>query len=172
MGVDYHYLFALLTGEYGDSGKLLESISANIQANLSNIVFYFLAITILSALAGLFFGVLRWNRIEPWLNRHHVRSIQNEWFYRFPIGHDILIQIDVLSKIGSGEQTNILYRGFLAEYTVDRHGNLEDLFLTSAYRGSFNRTFVFKEIPGDILVINYGQIQNLNITYFEIEEAS
>lgn len=169
--VDYHQLFALLTGEFGQNSQLLEPITANFETNLSSIFFYFLTIIIVAGVAGFISGILRWSFIEPWLNGKGIQTINNIWFYKFPMGQNVIIRIEALSQIGMGQTTNILYRGILAEYTTDREGNLQQLFLTPAQRGVFDGNFEFREIAGDVFVINYEEIKNLNVTYFEIEEA-
>lgn len=119
--------------------------------------------------------------------RFSVFRFSNQWHYYFT--GDILktkgfkifgkkgvvlsTDIDVVIKESDG-RTN-MFTGTLSEYTVDRFGDLETLFLTNARRWKVKkdsesqadsrlRTEI-KNIPGDCFVIPYKNILNLNIRY-------
>lgn len=77
----------------------------------------------------------------------------------------VLTEADVLVDIGNGENT--LYKGFISQYTICRDsGDLKTLYLTQSRRFKKTDTKVeLKDIPGDIMVIPFDKVINLNLTY-------
>lgn len=80
-------------------------------------------------------------------------------------GKVILSEADVLIDLGNGE--NKLYKGIVAQYTICKNsGDLKNIYLTQARR--FKRTpngVNLIEIPGDILILPYEKILNINLKY-------
>jgi hypothetical protein len=96
-----------------------------------------------------------------------------------------VIQVDALTKTNEG---NVLYSGYLLDFFLSKTEGLDRLYLTSVYRRAFKddinddeyvsggldeKAFDkrYYKMPGDIFVISYDQIINLNITYIQLEVA-
>lgn len=77
----------------------------------------------------------------------------------------ILSEADVLIDLGNGD--NKLYKGIVAQYTICKDsGDLKNIYLTQARR--YKRTDIGVElidIPGDILILPYEKILNINLKY-------
>mgnify|MGYP006310746955 CR=1 FL=1 len=111
-------------------------------------------------------------------------KLNNEWYYLF-LGATVLsrdeqkiafVQVDVLTEEVNGNA--IIYSGILSDYKLSRNGDLEHIILTNVYRREFEKDLdegpnhLEKEVddryynmPGEIFIVPYGKIQNLNITY-------
>lgn len=83
--------------------------------------------------------------------------------------------VDALVDLG--EKTR-LYRGVVWDFTTDETGALQDILLIQALRGKFGEDageeeeFYWQEIPGDIFVLKYSNVLNLNITYLPLADQS
>jgi hypothetical protein len=92
--------------------------------------------------------------------------------------------VDVLTETKEG---NVLYCGFLESYYLSKDG-LDRICLSEVYRRRFNEDLKqderpesksdderYYKMPGDLFVIPYSQIRNLNLTYYgpvEVVEVS
>jgi hypothetical protein len=105
----------------------------------------------------------------------------NHWHYYFRgeilktkefggnlLGKVISTEVDVMTKDNSGNSN--LFSGLLTQYTLNQKHELEALYLTGCSR--FSQTLGgVKIIPGDIFIIPYTTVQNLNIRYnFQIKQ--
>ena len=116
----------------------------------------------------------------PWLLRY-----RNEWLYtllgrdvpvpaRYPNGK-VYVRIEGLTRIPTGEAGKTrLYRGFVEAFTTEETGALRDILVKDAERGVFEsdptnplkKKFSWKAInPGDLIILKYSELQNLNVTY-------
>lgn len=78
-----------------------------------------------------------------------------------------LTYADILIK--TSEDKTQLYRGVLRQHTISKEtGKLEEIYLMDAYRYS-DKIENFKSIPGNIFVIPYNNVLNINLTYLTKE---
>jgi hypothetical protein len=94
------------------------------------------------------------------------------------------IQIDALMSSSEGD---VIYSGILNEYYLSRDNRLDRIYLSEVYRRKFKKDLELDEeeservqhlddryysMPGDLFVIQYDKVLNLNITYYsdELEE--
>lgn len=113
-----------------------------------------------------------------------VFKLNNEWYYLLT-GAMVLsrdeqkiayVQVDALAEEVNGKA--IIYSGILSNYKLSRNGDLEHIILTNVYRREFEDDLVegpnniekeiddrYYNMPGEIFIIPYQKIQNLNITY-------
>lgn len=135
-------------------------------------------------LLGHLFRWLVWkNKLDvrwPWLLRY-----RNEWLYTL-LGRDVpvptqypkgkvYVRIEGLTKVPTEEPGKTrMYRGFVEAFTTEENGALRDILVKDAERGIFEpdpmnpvrKKFSWKAIsPGDLIVLKYSELQNLNITY-------
>jgi hypothetical protein len=116
----------------------------------------------------------------PWLLRY-----RNEWLYTL-LGRDVptpseypnakvYVRVEALTKIPTEEEGKTrLYRGIVEGFTTEDTGALRDILITNAERGTFKqegllgakKKFDWKPVrPGDLMVLKYSELQNLNVTY-------
>ncbi len=125
--------------------------------------------------------LVRKTRID---RKFKILRFQNYWHYilsgeilDFPRidGEPSLIEftwVDII--VNSGSRT-ILYSGFLEEYNLTNTGNgLENIIISNFSRKviysdkkSYSR---FYKISGDFLIIPASKIENIDITYYEIDD--
>lgn len=125
--------------------------------------------------------------------RYSFLRFNNEWYYLF--SGEILdfpnrmgeakavefIQVDALVKT-SGD--DVLYSGFLQDYFLSADSGLNRLYLTSVYRRRLQNDLPkdtpvtdkdfderYYRMPGDLFVLTYEQIVNLNVTYYRLTET-
>jgi hypothetical protein len=94
----------------------------------------------------------------------------------------VYVRLEALTKIpledGGGRAR--LYRGIVEAFTTEEDGSLRDILLTEVERGKFlkepakEREFYWKAVaPGDLMVLKYSELQNINITYLlELPQSS
>ena len=115
--------------------------------------------------------------------------LNNEWYYLFS-GEILdleqpgesknidLIQVDVLMQTGEGP---LVYSGTLEDYFLSKDNGLDRIYLSQVYRRKMQEDLKRNErnvgylerylderyysMPGDLFVITYSEILNLNITY-------
>ena len=169
----------LLTG--GSNPKTANPIFENIQANMDNILSYFIGILIFVTILGNLarFLVRKFNLDI----RFRVLRFPNSWHYIFTgeyldiekreVGaHNNIdfIFVDVLMNVG---EKNVLYSGIMENYYLSkRDGGLERIIIKypSKKDFSFDGGTDDREIPGNYLTIPYEKINNINIQYIDIEE--
>jgi hypothetical protein len=91
------------------------------------------------------------------------------------------IQIDALMNSSEGD---MIYSGILNEYYLSRDNRLDRIYLSEVYRRKLKADLALDEeeselvqhlddryysMPGDLFVIQYQQVLNLNITYYSDE---
>jgi hypothetical protein len=109
----------------------------------------------------------------------------NEWYYllsgegfELPAGifeirkraqYDVWINALIETSNGS-----VLYSGLLEDFYLSRAGGLESIYLTQVARRYLDeertgqpQRFSYYDVPGDLFVIKYSQVVNLNILYYE-----
>ncbi|WP_346236909.1 hypothetical protein ABDK00_013290 [Niabella insulamsoli] len=139
-----------------------------------NLCFYI----VISILVAVFGGLISHNlvRLLKLDLKFNVLRFSNHWNYYFKgdilstrdfkafnKGKVISTEADVF--VDSGGDRPVLYSGLLVQHNISaKTGDLESIFLTNSYRYS-TKIEGMKEIPGDILMIPYSKIVNLNIRY-------
>jgi hypothetical protein len=118
----------------------------------------------------------------------------NEWYYLLSgemsaefrnskSKPDLLIQVDTLINSSEG---NMIYSGTLENYFLSKENGLDRIYLSNVYRrklkddlsndepnvGYLDRHLDsrYYSMPGDLFVLTYDKIINLNITYYRVEE--
>lgn len=77
-------------------------------------------------------------------------------------GKVISTEVDLMLKDNDGKSN--LFSGLLTQYTINSKNELQTIYLTGATRYSQTANAV-KIIPGDIFIVPYETVQNLNIRY-------
>lgn len=122
--------------------------------------------------------------------------LNNEWHYLFTgeildfpdvIGESKnieIIQIDLLANTGEG---SVIYSGILQDYYLSKDNGLDRIYLSQVYRRKLKDDLAFAdqtneqrlderyyEMPGELFVIQYDNIVNMNVTYhrFSLEEEN
>lgn len=180
--LSFDVIFRVISGEYGDE---FSSTIANVYVNARYLMVYYLSILVLAAGLGYVLRKIVWNWKwdvrYPWLFRY-----KNEWLYTLlgrdvPVPSDpdydgakVYVRVEALTKIpieeGAGRAR--LYRGIVEGFTTEESGALRDILLTEVERGKFRkepakeREFYWKAVtPGNLMVLKYSELQNINITY-------
>jgi hypothetical protein len=167
-----------------------------IDKSLLPFLFYNAALISVSVAAGVLIRfVIRTFRMD--LKWQFLR-FGNEWYYLLrgemspefgnnnlfrPSKPDFLIQVDTLVSSSEG---NIIYSGTLEDYFLSKENGLDRIYLSNVYRrklkddlnndqpnvGYLERHLDsrYYSMPGDLLVLTYDKIINLNITYYQVEE--
>jgi hypothetical protein len=188
--LSFEVIFRVMSGEYGDK---FSSTIENIYANARYLMVYYVAVLTLATATGYVFRKIVWNWKwdvrYPWLFRY-----KNEWLYTLfgrdvPIpegpeydGSKVYVRLEALTKIPleDGDGRARLYRGIVEAFTTEEDGALRDILLTEVERGKFrkeparDREFYWKAVtPGDLMVLKYSELQNINITYLlELPQSS
>jgi len=86
----------------------------------------------------------------------------------------IYVRVEALTKMALEEEAgkSLLYRGIAEGFTTEENGALRDILLTEVERGKFRKEpakppeFYWKPVtPGNLMVLKYAELQNVNITY-------
>jgi hypothetical protein len=175
-------LYALITN---DSGSIDFDI---VRKSLPRFLLYNLSLIAIAALLGL--GTRFLVRKMKLDLKYSFLKINNEWYYLFSgeildtelpgESKDIyFIQIDALVQTSNG---TVVYCGTLEDYFLSKDNGLDRLYLSSVYRrkleedrsndenaeGEYLEKYLdtrYYAMPGDLFVIPYERIINLNITY-------
>ena len=176
------YMYDLLTGT---------SDGLDFQIIKESFLPFFVYITVLTGTAALLGFSLRVLVRKTQLDlRYYFLRVNNEWYYL--LSGEILdqldypgeskniemIQIDALVNTGEGP---MVYCGVLKDYYLSKDNGLDRLYLSNVYRRKFQDDLGRKDhmaeygarnlderyyaMPGDLFVITYNNIINLNITY-------
>lgn len=183
--IDVATIGTLLSGT--SDGTKVTAAFHNIYNNAGKIISYFIALSFLSALLGLFTKyVVRKLKLD---RKFKLFRFQNEWHYIFSgeildfprvpgDASDISIRyIDVLVK---SDQGTIIYTGILADYVLSKDGGIDRIYLTNVKRRYLKDDRLmnldsdeyderYYHLPGQFFIIPYTQIVNLHITYYKIE---
>lgn len=158
-------------------------------------ILLFLVYNIITCSFGFLSGKIFRNLVakNSWDIKFHSLRFNNEWYYLLS-GRIIdfrnnarnskkinMVRVDVLTE---SQGTTIIYSGILREFYLSKADGLDRIFLTNVYRRKlvddspreltapveeeFDERYY--KMPGDIFVIPYHQIRNINITYYVIEE--
>lgn len=179
--LNFEIAYRVLVGQYEQD---LPMITKSLYANKLYLgVYYVSVLTGTFALGHLFRLIVwrgKWDVKLPWLLRY-----RNEWLYTLlgrdvPIppeykGAKVYVRIEALTRIPMEEQgKGRLYRGFVEAFTTEDSGALRDILITDAERGKFTKilgrlneqAFYWKPVsPGDLMILKYSEMLNLNITY-------
>jgi hypothetical protein len=102
----------------------------------------------------------------------------NSWYYiltgrewNLEVGEDFdYVWLDAL--VVSGSETTI-YSGVLSNFYFSADGNtVESVCLSNAQKWATPNALTPTVIPGHYLIIKYGEIRNLNISFYKLESAS
>jgi len=135
--------------------------------------YYAVYCVVLAALLGyLLYRVIRGIRLDLHLPAFR---FANHWHYYFRgeilkttdfkstnRGRVISTEVDLMLKDNDGKSN--LFSGLLTQYTINSKNELQTIYLTGATRYSQTAGAV-KTIPGDIFIVPYETVQNLNIRY-------
>ena len=177
--LDFQTVARIVSGQY--EGNFVGDIE-RLYANTRFLVWYYvLILAIAIALGSASRWIVwrgNWDVRLPWLRYN------NEWLYTL-MGRDVnipkdyeggkvYVRVEALTKIPMEEGTGKmrLYRGFVEGFTTEENGTLRDILITDAERGNFRKEpakepeFYWKPIkPGNLVVLKYSELQNLNISY-------
>jgi hypothetical protein len=146
---------------------------------LLNALFYAVYSVAIASILGFFlFRLIRLFGLDL---RFPVFRFLNQWHYYFkgeilqtrefrqtPRGRDLSTEVDVMLKDDNGKSN--LFCGLLTQYTLGSKNELESLYLTGATRFSQSSNSM-KVVPGDIFVIPFSTVKNLNIRYnFQVRQ--
>ncbi|HEX9653951.1 MAG TPA: hypothetical protein VGA99_09580 [bacterium] len=111
--------------------------------------------------------------------RFNLLRFNNEWYYllsgetkKTKPGDVNYVWIDALvEKAGGG----VIYSGLLVDFNLSQEGGLESIYLTQVARrfltsestGETKQKPRYYDIPGDIFVLKYTQVVNLNISIYD-----
>ena len=178
--LNFETAFRVVSGEY--DGNFSATI-ANFYVNTRYLIAYYMSTLMVAIGAGYALRKIVWNWKwdvkYPWLFRY-----KNDWLYTL-MGRDvpvpreypkakIYVRVEALTKIPiqEGMAKSRLYRGIVEGFTTEDNGSLRDIFLTEVERGKFKKEpakepeFYWKPVtPGNLMVVKYSELQNLNITY-------
>jgi hypothetical protein len=118
--------------------------------------------------------------------KFNLLRFNNEWYYllsgetiKTKPGEVNYVWIDALVETVGG---SVLYSGFLVNFNLSRDGGLESIYLTEVTRRDLKSDLMdeakqkqkYHAIPGDIFVVKYTQVVNLNISIYDavIEEVN
>lgn len=175
----FEIVYRILIGQYDNN---LSEIANTLYHNKIHLGVYYTSVLLGAFAVGYTCRRIVWGyKLDvrwPWLLRY-----RNEWLYTLlgrdvPIprefkGGNVYVRLEALTKIPSEEQDKTrLYRGFVEAFTTEENGTLRDIFLTDAERGKFKKVpaapveFYWKLVaPGNLLVLKYSELENMNITY-------
>jgi hypothetical protein len=162
---------------------------------VENSIVLFSIFNILTCTFGFFAGKLFRMLVfkNNWDIKYHSLRFNNEWYYLlsgrildFPTNAGDsrridLVRVDVMSE---SQGKTIIYSGILREFYLSKADGLDRIYLTNVYRRNINDDMPreitapieqefddrYYKMPGDLFVIPYQQIRNINITYYIIEE--
>ena len=147
--------------------------------NLRNGIFYlFLSMVFASVFGFIARKIVRLAKLDVAFSTFRFANIWHYYFkgeivktkeFRIAIpkkGKWVSTRVDLLADFEKDEK-NILYRGIISQYDLSpKSDKLERIYLTSARRYSSKpEAKGFKEIPGDILILDCNRIININLSY-------
>lgn len=172
----------IINVSYEDWRTMLQTLYHNILQSkfpditlrqLGNVLLYAIYSVVLAASLGfILYKFIRWLRLD--LKLPAFRFL-NQWHYYFKgeilgtpefketqRGKVISTEVDLMLKNNDGESN--LFSGLLTQYTLNAQNELDTLYLTGATRFSQSKNAVII-IPGDIFIIPFSTVQNINIRY-------
>lgn len=179
-----------INASYQDWKSMLQALYRNIVSNklpdttpdqLMVVLFYAIYCVVLAAICGaLLYKVVRILGLD--LHFPAFRFL-NYWHYYFrgeilktsdftitTQNKVISTEVDLMIKNDDGESN--LFSGLLTQYTLNSKNELETLYLTAAKRFS-QSSHAMKVIPGDIFIVPFSTVQNMNLRYnYQVRQRS
>lgn len=176
----FEIAYRVLVGQYED---MLPAITRTLYVNKLHLGLYYTSVLLGAFALGHLFRLIvwhwKWDVRLPWL-----LGYRNDWLYTLmgrgvPIppeypGAKVYVRVEALTKIPTEEQGKTrLYRGIVEGFTTEENGALRDILITNAERGKLRENlrrskqkFYWKPVsPGDLMVLKYSELLNLNVTY-------
>lgn len=173
---------------YQDWRTMLQTLYRNVVTNklpeftpdqLINVLLYAVySVTLAATLGFILYKVIRGMGLDL---KYPAFRFLNQWHYYFKgeilrtpefkmnsRGKVISTEVDLMLKSDDGKSN--LFSGLLTQYTLNTKNELDTLYLTGASRYSQSQRGV-KHIPGDIFIIPFSTVQNMNIRYnFQVSQ--
>jgi len=162
--------------------------------NIEHALVWFSVYNIITCIFGFLAGKVFRNMVYrfDWDIKFHSLRFNNEWYYLlsgrildFP--HNTgnskeidFVRVDVLCE---SKDNTIIYCGILREFYLSKTEGLDRIYLTNVYRrkleadsprelnvpleNEFDNRYY--KMPGDVFIIPYSQVKNINISYYIIE---
>jgi hypothetical protein len=175
--VTYLTAFELLTGDYGDPAKLVRLLYSNAWYLLS----YYVLVTTTACAVGYQLRKLVWLRELD--ASHSLLTYRNEWLYTI-MGRgklsgvkqkETVALIDILTDQDAGlPGKTVLYQGRALAFSANENGFLRNITLGDVLRAAFEEQqgeppkLIWKAVPGDEFIVDYGHVRNINITYLTL----
>lgn len=178
----------IINVSYQDWRVMLQNLYRNIVNNklpnvtpdqLLNVLFYAVYSVVLAAALGFFFfKIIRLLSLDL---KFPAFRFLNQWHYYFKgeilrtpefkmtgRGKVLSTEVDLMLKDNDGKSN--LFSGLLTQYTLNTKNELDTIYLTGASRFSQSLPGM-KQIPGDIFIIPFSTVQNMNIRYnFQVRQ--
>lgn len=178
----------IINVSYLDWRLMLQTLYRNIVDNklpvitpdqLLNVLFYAVYSVALAAALGFFlFKIIRIFGLDL---KFPAFRFHNQWHYYFKgeilrtpefkstsRGRVLSTEVDLMLKDNDGKSN--LFSGLLTQYTLNTKSELDTIYLTGASRFSQSEKGM-KHIPGDIFIIPFSTVQNMNIRYnFQVRQ--
>ena len=174
--INYQAIFLMMSGHLWDDAGKAEDMLKNSYEQIHWILIYFGGLIVLAGILGKTLSWIVW-KFEWDLRWPSLFNFGNFWLYnltgrgkRRQEGKDVFPIIDAMANLGGKTR---LYRGIVYDFTTDETGGLREIFIKQALRGKLieteagNKEFHWEEIPGDIFILPYQSLLNINITYYE-----
>lgn len=190
VGVDVklEIIYQLITGAGVD-----EINFGIIEQNLPRFLIYLFVLILIA----IFLGVFTRATVRKYKLDLKIKFLRfgNEWHYlfsgesfyhskRIEASSIFLIQIDVVMNSGDGY---MIYSGTLEDFYLSKDNGLDRIYLRNVYRRNFkddlgqdkpNVGYLNRDaderyyaMPGDLFVVTYDKIINLNVTYIALDET-
>lgn len=179
----------LLSGT-SDSAKVTQAFEA-VYKHAPFVTRYFLGVSLLGMISGFMtLLVVRKTKLD---RKFKMFRFQNEWYYIFSgeildfpkvLGKAKEIDVCYIDVLTNTAEGTVLYTGLLEEYILSREGGIDRIYLTDVKRRFFKNDIdtnddLTKEesgvdndhyyyMPGNLFVIPYNQIMNINVTYYNV----
>lgn len=187
--IDLQTVGTLMIGT--NQSTILQAAIGQIQTNVLPIVGYNLSLWLLAGLAGkIARTVVRGTGLD---RRQKLFRFQNRWHYiltgeflqfpRVPLEAKRKPDFTYVDALVQTHEGSIIYKGILADYDLTKSGEgLENIYLIhverrylSADKGDWRYKYrkkknTYYEVPGELFVLKYEQVINLNVTYYAVEE--
>jgi len=190
--INFVVVFRLLSGDFGNDFDRM--IVDNVYSQGLLIGRYALLVLMLSVLVGL---TLRWAvwRFKLDLHLPFIFRFGNYWLYRTTGRGKFEKQVKELKKAKGWKKVAIwvaldalvevegkvqIYSGILKDFNVDENGEVIDLNLVKVNRitrketmlaGQKKTTYYPDPIAGDMFVVRYSNVINLNLEYWAVEPS-
>lgn len=200
---NYEKLLYVLYGGLTDTSKLYSKTLDYVAGHHTSLTLYFLSLYVISGLLGrVWLEIVRftgWDRTTIFLR------LEDQWFYflygeifQFSEFRHFLpdtppITGTYVSVVVAHGTEDVLYKGFLWDFYLDKSGNLDRLLLHNVIRCWFDptggrsrdtkeedgdrikiisRAWAFERISSQIFTVKYADCKTLACTYFSITETT